>query len=407
MLAAHANVWRSRVLSTMGRGNEAAALLDAAIAILEDHPPGPEIVEAFLARARALSADGHEVEALAAAEVALATADRIPDVSPRIFARALEELGMAKAWLGEPSGAADLARGLSLAEEHNLTEGVIDINDSLAGWNFFASSVAEAVGFSQRAVDTAQTSGMQAQHLFVSGNYVELLVVQGQLDRAVAVAEHTAVVDAGVDNARSWVALRMFWARALIARGDLDAAHPLLAQVITEGGDAVDTRATSLLIAAEWQLQGGDHETTTDYVAALTELVEDAETHALFAQYLARLARVLAASKMPDLLDQVIGNTPTGFIFYDNNVLSARAVLADSRGEHLEARERYDEAASAWGGYGYPLEQAHALIAAAECCRVLGEPARQRLQEARLILAGIGALPLLRETERLLAEASV
>ena len=92
-------------------------------------------------------------------------------------------------------------------------------------------------------------------------------------------------------------------------------------------------------------------------------------------------------------------------MFFDNNKLSARAVLAHARRQHADAQSLYEQAAEAWAAYGYPWEQAHALIGAARCRIALDQPAREPLEQARAILTDLGARPLLAETERLLDDA--
>ena len=164
-----------------------------------------------------------------------------------------------------------------------------------------------------------------------------------------------------------------------------------------------DLRGSWLLIATEWDQAYADGTASTGSIEALTEYLGNPDTHSVFAQFLARLARILAPAGELDLLTQVIEDTPKGMVLYDNNILSARAVLAETRGEHADALGLHDAAAAAWASYGYPLEQAHALIGAAQCRAALGEPAKAQLVEARDILARIDARPLLAETERMLA----
>ena len=55
-----------------------------------------------------------------------------------------------------------------------------------------------------------------------------------------------------------------------------------------------------------------------------------------------------------------------------------------------------------WGPFGYPLEHAQALLGEGRCRALLGRPAEalDALNGARTILARLGAIPLLDETER-------
>jgi hypothetical protein len=103
-----------------------------------------------------------------------------------------------------------------------------------------------------------------------------------------------------------------------------------------------------------------------------------------------------------DLVARIIDHTPSGVLFFDNNVLSARAVVTEAAGRSAEGLNLYRQASGAWAGYGYPLEQAQALLGAARCSRALDLPARALVQQARHILTDLGAAPLLAETAKLL-----
>jgi hypothetical protein len=89
-------------------------------------------------------------------------------------------------------------------------------------------------------------------------------------------------------------------------------------------------------------------------------------------------------------------------LLYDNNALTAQAVLAETDGDQTKALQLYEKVSIAWAAYGYPLEQAHALLGAAHCALALDLPAREKLLEAREILIRLGAEPLLAETDHLI-----
>jgi hypothetical protein len=91
-------------------------------------------------------------------------------------------------------------------------------------------------------------------------------------------------------------------------------------------------------------------------------------------------------------------------LVYANNALSARAVLAEGSQHHAEALDLYTPAAAAWASYGYPLEQAYALLGAARCSLALDRSAQDILSRARAILSHLGAEPLLGECDKLIAQ---
>ena len=119
------------------------------------------------------------------------------------------------------------------------------------------------------------------------------------------------------------------------------------------------------------------------------------------AQSLSRIARVVVPAGRGDLVARVIDHTPPRMLFFENNVLSARAVMTEAEGNAGEGLDLYIQAAAAWATYGYPLEQAHALLGAARCSLALDLPARAMVLEARGILTRLGAAPVLAETDHL------
>jgi hypothetical protein len=87
--------------------------------------------------------------------------------------------------------------------------------------------------------------------------------------------------------------------------------------------------------------------------------------------------------------------------------LSGRAVLAEAKGEAREAAELYVEAAERWRDYGHVVEEGYALLGLGRCQLALGDPAgAAAVADARAIFTRLGAAPLVREADALLAEAT-
>jgi len=96
---------------------------------------------------------------------------------------------------------------------------------------------------------------------------------------------------------------------------------------------------------------------------------------------------------------RMIDAAPQGLLLFDNNVLTAKAVLAESAGDLAEAADLYQQAAKAWSRYGHRLEEAQALLGAGRCQAQLEQPAEPLLVKARDILIELRAQPLLDATE--------
>jgi hypothetical protein len=87
---------------------------------------------------------------------------------------------------------------------------------------------------------------------------------------------------------------------------------------------------------------------------------------------------------------------------------SARAIIAESRGNLARAVEVYESAAAGWLTFGNPLEEAHARIGVGRCLAGLGQgdAARRSLLEARRIGRTLGAVMVVGEADRRLAAAT-
>ena len=404
LLAADAQVRLSTAIRSFGRTDEAETLLAAAIAVLEQQPPGRELVNAYLLRCSARRTQGRLREARESVEQAMALIDQLND-APEVLVLARMMRGEVRIWSGDSEGVEDLKFALELAERHNLTTDTISCNDLLATWTFFARTAHEALDYSQTTVRTCQMTGKNSELLGASRNLADNLVVLGRLDEAFAVYE--AATSAVVDSPSRMAELWTEWAFAHLVRGNTDAARSLIARAwpISRDGN-LEEKGTFLLIANESQQLSQHASEDHNYAEELIRLLENPDPHELFAQELSRLARVLVVLERVDLLERAIENTPGGLVFYDNNNLSARAVLAQARHEYAEGSALHEQSAVAWAAYGYPLEQAHALIGAARCATALDQPARHLLNQARAILTDIGARPLLAETDRRLDDAT-
>ncbi len=403
--AAYAEVMRTRPLANMSR---AVPLLDDAIAVLERHGAGTELVEAYLGRAwRGTGTGRANPEALADSDRAIEILNQLDDAPVRLRIMALETRGGVSLWFGDPRAEAALIEAIDLASAHGASSILARIRDLLAIWKALTGDLRAAAALFEAGVRTAEITGRRNDQAHSSGNLADVLVILGDPEAAVTLCQRAAADNVSPpENVQNWIELWTSWAWAQVVLGDLDGAEATLARALPLTHEDEDV-AGLLVVAVErqWALRHRDGD--DEHSIALLELLRDPAAYELFRQVLSRLARILAADDELDLLADIIEDTPAGIVLFDCNTLSARATLSQARGDHAEALGLYDGAATAWASYGYPLEQAHALIGGAQCRTALGQPASAQLEEARSILERIGAGPLLADTERLLAETSV
>ena len=101
--------------------------------------------------------------------------------------------------------------------------------------------------------------------------------------------------------------------------------------------------------------------------------------------------RVAVALVRPDARRAFLGEPPVNAGWDACAYPTARAMLAEARGDAEEAADGYREAAALWGEYGSILERGYALLGLGRC----GDAAATR--EADAIFALLGARPVLAE----------
>ena len=94
--------------------------------------------------------------------------------------------------------------------------------------------------------------------------------------------------------------------------------------------------------------------------------------------------------------------------FDRHSALTARAVLAEGKGDTERAAELYAKAAEGWAEFGHALERGLALLGRGRCLATLGsmDDAAAPLRAAEAAFARLGAAPLLGETTALLGVAA-
>ncbi len=82
-------------------------------------------------------------------------------------------------------------------------------------------------------------------------------------------------------------------------------------------------------------------------------------------------------------------------------VVTAHAIVTETRGEMEKALELYGDAAERWADYGFVLEEGQAHLGGARCFLSLGDSAAatEPLLKARAIFERLGAVPLLNEAD--------
>jgi DNA-binding CsgD family transcriptional regulator len=259
--------WLSRLAWFNGDAVEAQRAAEAAVAILEDRPPGPELAMAFsnLAQLRMLSGD--IASTMRWGTLAIDLAERLGRTD--ILAHALNNVGSQEYFVDRAAGRDKLIRSLTLAKTHNLEEHVARAYNNLVSNLVVVRDLDECDRWAEeglaycaeRDLDSWYLSLMssRARSNMERGDWVaaldsadEVLTNSRALPyaRVVALAlagrvrarrgdpgvwsaleEALTVADATGDMPRS-VTVALAWAEAAWLGGEPARAHPVMEQVL-------------------------------------------------------------------------------------------------------------------------------------------------------------------------------
>jgi class 3 adenylate cyclase/tetratricopeptide (TPR) repeat protein len=381
------------------------AVAEQALSLAETLTPGPALVAALsrVAGVRWVAGDHHA--AIAVADRAVQTAADLKLPSP---GQALGYRGLARCDQGDIEGLADIETGLSLLIGAGMGRdaAVLRSNLGYVRWMYegplaavAAFEEAEAFGRSRGIVDMAHNA---------SANRVTALIAAGMFDAALVLA-NTLEPELEVSGHRFGSAdLLVSRARVLAERGT--------------GKEAVDSAATALAAARANGFD--DHVVLACVPAALVRIAtgQTAEAHALLVDLRAKsgiqavgeygptlpaLVRCALATGDFALAERMVKGVEPTLPMLQHALVTARALLAEARGDHAEAADGFADAAARWSGFGVKLEHAYALLGQGRCQAALGEPAADvPLHQARALFAEMGARPRVVECDRLIRSSA-
>jgi class 3 adenylate cyclase/tetratricopeptide (TPR) repeat protein len=403
--AGDAMVRLSVLLWHRGETARCRAVLGEATKLLEGEPPSPELVHAYTQQAESRLLEGLFEEALQWSKKSLGLADMLGVEEHRPAALGVQ--GMARWYLGEVSGIDDLRRTIDLSVDLGLARDTARMQSVLSELLWVTEGPTSGIEASGAAIDLAERRGnadlamaIRAQTLgptFDVGDWDGLVATADQLirwSRTTGEGYFTVV-------AESYKALVLLWRGVVGVATSLSRSLTPSAREIGEGQVLVRALAVAALI----EQSGGRFPAAMALVVELEQASQDRPGW-YRAEYLPDLVRVCVAAGDAGAGRRLIEGLPVHATRHRLSLMSAEAVLLEAGGETEEAARAYSEVAGRWGEYGHVLEHGRTLLGAARCLRRLGRPEyRGLLEESRSLFAGLGAEPLVGETDRLLQEA--
>ena len=395
----------SRVAWTAGDTAQQFELVDRAVAILEELPPGRELARALTRRASSFGLAGRSVETLRAVEAAMPIVRAVGSEPDR--AVLLQFGGESRIYMGEvEEGLADLREGLRLALEFGSTGMVCASYVNLGDMVWLDEGPANGMELYELSIEFGERRGARQGVRWARMETMWTMFDLGRWDELLEVGAELIATEAGTGTQVAVLA-EIYRQHVLVRRGASDGSvfgSETLPRALEIGDDQVVVPA--LRVDALGRLSRGDAD---DAILAVEELeARMADRPGSRGWLLDECAHVCRVAGAAVLLERLLeGYTP--HMTRDRHcVRMGEAALAELAGDLEAAMEGYREAAEGWERFPHPLQHGLALLGAGRCLLDLGRSneAGERLRAARDVFGGLGAAPSIAETDLLLERAT-
>jgi class 3 adenylate cyclase/tetratricopeptide (TPR) repeat protein len=387
----------------LGETAEGSAALEEAVVLLEREPPGPELAFAYAAKAGEHMLSGQPHECIEWADKTIAIAEGFGLVEQLVRARNFR--GTARFMLDDLGALDDIREAIRLGLEGGIGRPTASAQNNLGDLLWLAESPAAGLEMKQQSIALAKSRGIT--RFWSRAETCWMLYDLGRWDELLEVADDLLEQDRARGIGQPAVIPAPYKAQVLFQRGALDDADAVVAEFLPRARRIGDPQVLvpALVVAAEVE----QAKSASDAALALLDELEGATRDRLIFRALVLLEALRVCIEAGELErgERLVEGVSTTLVRHRNTLLSARAMLAEARGELEEAVRLYTEAAERWAEYGFVLEHGRALVGSSRCLVALGRPgAPGQLEEARKLFKSVGALVLLGQTQALLAQAT-
>ncbi len=390
------------------RGDTARAwpILREGVEMLEGETTGRELALGYHRMAGAHMMAGLNEEGMPWAEKALALARELGN--EEYVARILQFRGIFRCELGDLRGMDDLREGLRRCKELGLGQETVAGSNNLGDWVWFEQGPAAGLEVYRDGIEFGERRGLAGPVAWAKAQTLWTLFDLGRWDELLRVGDEAVEDDRTGGGGQVTVMARTYQARVLVERGRVDQAAALTPEFFPRAREIGDPQVMSpaLAVAALVDLRDGRPDAA---VSLVEEFDRSTERYSSYRSHLLPdLLRISVATGRLDLAERVAEQASGAAARFRHAAITARAILAEAGGRIEEAVSTYLEASDRWTEYGFVLERGHALLGAGRCQLELGrtDPATERLREARVVFAELGAEPSLAEIDDLLQRAT-
>jgi class 3 adenylate cyclase/tetratricopeptide (TPR) repeat protein len=389
-----------------GHSAESSAILDEATELLERHPPGRELSLAYRRRA------GRDM-IMGRAEAAVVSAEKALELSERLglhehSTSVLQFRGIARCELGEvESGLEDLRAGLRLTLERGYTTAAGTGHSNLGSFAWLLEGPEAGLEVHNAGIEFAERRGIPGLVAWLKAETTWMLFDLGRWDEVLKATEDVVQWDRSVGGALQGIAARVYQAQVLVRRGETEEAAALAADFVARARAAQDAQllVPALAIGALVEQARGDLSAAMALIDELEEQTSEmSDWHR--ARFLPELTEICVAARDIEPARRLADGIRVTVGRAGHSLIAARAVLAEGDGKTAGAATLYEDAAAGWRDFGFVFGLGQSLLGAGRCLLALGraDEAKQRLNEARGIFAGLGAAPALVQVDALLGD---
>jgi class 3 adenylate cyclase/tetratricopeptide (TPR) repeat protein len=368
-------VVKSHSLWVAGDGDRANELLDEAISVLEAHEPGPELAHAYTYATGRYAIGGQPAQALEAAAEAIPLAERLGLES--MAARARQLRGVARSELGDLGGVDDVRESLRLALERGWTREAAVGFSNYGSWLWMTDGAAKALPLYREGIEFMERRGVTGGETWSRGESTWSLFDLGHWDELLQTAALIEARAAETGGTQPLLMALTSKARVLFYRGHVREAAALSRDLLPRARAVGDPQIVSPALSLAALV-----EEDPDVAASLAEELVDSRANISFPD----LARVCVRSGAFETAERLAAMTDHVITRSRNIAATARAVLAEARGEREDAARLYADAARRWHEYPFVLERGFCLVGVA---RATGDASAAA--EAHAIFRSLGA----------------
>jgi len=340
----------------------AGRMAEEGLRLLEQHPPGPKLAKACIE----VAGRRQGAESVALAEKALAHA--ADDEDRRA---ALEARGVGRIALGDLGGRADLLHALEFAREAGLSAGTVASLNDLGVFDALLSGPGVALDWAEKAMALSANRGMEGSLNWNKGTSMLGRFELGRWDDVLRVGEEVLVWEHANQPYLSGLNCLAYMVAVLTWRGEFEAAGKYEKELVERARPAGDQRA--LTFAALNAYLSGARSVVPDRLREIENIGTRQRENQWALSDTVRLALACGELGLAEELRELEpGIFPRGQI----GLLTIDAALAEAHGEQQSALRAYRQAAARWHDWGFPLEEALALIGAARCGGAADERSR-------------------------------